>query len=339
MNKTIFVNAIKPNRINYDLDERSWSNTPRLVSLKQIGNKIPVCLYGLQDTELPIELLPSLGRMSDWASLCTSSFKMKDGFYPLLLDGKTLFFTDKEDYSLMDQYWAFDNIYKTQLQDRESPIFTPFISAKLEAEGWQQGIIDAQNIFVGELFGVVSNTIPLIKEFCSSNHLSNVEIIYSDRYVKNELTMIICLQLIKDLVAALQPLNYHVKMISSTFNDPNANDNFHRRLADSFISDTNRDETGRTLINDSNYDFISLPKEELPHYRELSVNIIKEGKKHVLHIMPDAGLGHWGLDIQKCKNLRQYFGINNGVNPGIPICSSTEQVYYVTQKTTDRLKN
>jgi len=332
MSKTIFVNASDPNRINYDLDEKtSWKNTPRLVSLKKGDTKIQVCMCGLQSDKFPVELLPSLGRMSDWASLYTSSFKMKEGFYPLLLDGQTLFFTDKEEYSMMDQYWALDNIYKIQLKNEEFPQFEVCVPKKPETKGWQQGIIVAQNIFVGDLFGVVSNSLPLITEFCSSNRQSNVEITYSDRYVKTELALIISLQFIKDLVAALQPSNCKVKIIGSSFYEMNANDDVHRRLADSFISDTNRDETGRILINDNNYEFVSRPKEDIPHYRELLVKASKGGITHTLRIMPDAGLAHWGLDIQKCKAIRRYFSTNNGVDSEIPICSSTEQVYYVTQ--------
>lgn len=330
MSKRLFVNASDPNRINYDLDEKtSWKNTPRLVSLKKDDIKIPVCLYGIQGKEFPVELLPSLGRMSDWASLCTTSFKLKDGFSPLLLDGQTLFFTDKEEYSLMDQYWAFDNVYKIQLKKEELPQFDAYTLEIPDAKGWQQGIIAAQNIRVGDLFSKVTEVLPSITEFCSKHQQANVVITYSDRYIRDELSLIICLQFIKDLISSLKPVNYNVKMIGETFYNVEANNDDRRSLsgkAGLFISDKRRDEVGGVLIQDSCFSFESKEKSDIPHYREL---IVKAGDK-TMRIMPDAGLGHWGLDIQTCKAIRRYFNPNNGVNSEIPVCSATEQVYYVT---------
>ena len=331
MNKVIFVNAINPNCINYDLDDNSsWKHNPQLSNLKhKNGNKVPVCLHGLNTKQLPSELLLSLGHLQDWASLYTTSFQMKEGFYPLFLDGNTLYFTDVEENSFLDQNWALDNVYKTYLKEDDIPLFNLYVPEQPEAKGWQQGIIAAQNIRVGGLFGKVTEVLPSITEFCSKHQQGEVEITYSDRYVKNELSLVICLQFIRDLLAKLQPASYKVKMIGATFYEINANDDSHRRLSDSFISELNCDETGRQLINDSNFEFESRSKEDIPHYRELLVEVNKEGDIHTLRIMPDAGLGHWGLDIQTCKAIRQYFSTNNGVNSEIPICSSTEQVYYV----------
>ena len=50
MSKTIFVNASDPNRINYDLDEKtSWKNTPRLVSLKKGDTKTPTTAEKIEE--------------------------------------------------------------------------------------------------------------------------------------------------------------------------------------------------------------------------------------------------------------------------------------------------
>ena len=330
MSKTLFVNASDPNRINYDLDEKtSWKNTPRLVSLKKDDIKMPVCLYGIQGNEFPVELLPSLERMSDWASLCTSSFKMKDGFFPLLLDGQTLFFTDKENYSLMDQYWAKDNVYKIQLIKEELPQFEAYTLEKTEVKGWQQGIIVAQNIRVGGLFNKVIEVLPSITEFCAKHQRENVEITYSDRYIRDELSLIICMQFIKDLISSLKPVNYNVKMIGETFYNVEANNDDRRSLsgkAGLFISDKRRDEVGGELIQDNCFSFESKEKSDIPHYREL---IVKAGDK-TMRIMPDAGLAYWGLDVQQSKEDRVFYQITNGVNSKIPICSNSEQVYYVS---------
>ena len=332
MNKVIFVNAANPNRINYDLDDNlSWKHNPRLSNLKlKNGSKLPVCLHGLNTTQLPSELLLSFGHLQDWASLYTTCFQMEEGFYPLFLDGNTLYFTDIEEFSFLDQDWAKDNVYKIQLIKEELPQFEAYTLEKPDAKGWQQGIIVAQNIRVGGLFNKVTEVLPSITEFCAKHQQANVEITYSDRYIRDELSLIICLQFIKDLISALNPINYNVKMIGETFDNYEANNDDRRSLsgkAGLFISDKRRDEVGGVLIQDNRFVFESKDKTEIPHYREL---VVKAGNT-VLRIMPDAGLAHWGLDIQECKAIRRYFSTNNGVNSEIPICSTTEQVYYVTQ--------
>lgn len=326
MDKKIFINATNPNHINYDLEEKSWKGTPRLVSLKKDEPKTPVCLCGLPDNKLPMELLPSLGRMSDWADLYTSDFRMKDGFYPLLLDGNTLFFTDKEEYSMLNQDWAFDNIYKIQLKDENLPHFEEF---KPESNVWQQGIIAAQSLRIRDLFNVVNNVFPSLEGFFRDNQDADVEITYSDKHIRTELSMNICLIFIKDVAEALHPSKMSVKFIGLNFHEPNANSEDYRRLTDSYIDDATRDKKGGEMINDNRYEFFSKRKDQIPHYRELLINATKNGVTHTLRIMPDAGLAHWGFDFEQRRLDRTNYKANSGLNPEIPITSSTEQVYYI----------
>lgn len=326
MEKILFFNFSNLNSIIYDADESSWKQTPRLSSIRPNngGEKLNVCLFDLPHT-LPDEHIISLFKMSDWANLFTvnSGFTLENGFYPIMLADNTMYFTDKEEYSLLNGDWALDNVYKVVWNNKPIPAFNRY--APQFPQGWQQGIIEAQNIRVGELFEKVSGKLVDINDFCKNNQNAQVEIIYSDRYVKTELALVICLQFIKDLIAVLHPSSYRVKMIGEFFSEPRANDEGYRRLGDSFISDGKRDEIGNVLINDDKFVFESKEKKEIPHYREL---MVKAGN-NVLRIMPDAGLAHWGLDVQQCQADRQFYGTNNGINSRIPICSSTEQVYYI----------
>lgn len=327
MSKTIFINASNPNCINYDLDEKtSWKNTPRLLSLKKGGRQIPVCLSGLQSDKLPVELLPSLERMSDWASLCTSSFKMREGFYPLLLDGHTLFFTDKEECSMMDQYWALNNIYKIQLEKEEVPQFESFTIEKPEDKGWQRGVIKAQNICVGELFGIVKEACDQIKKFCDDNKGAKLEISYKDKYVKNELSLIICIQFIKDVIDAVDSKDYSISLFGEYFHNNSANDERYRNISNQFISDAKRDEVGYALAKDNRFTFTSQDGKNMPHYRELLIRANKDGRDSTLCVMPDAGLAHWKLDG---KNCRKKYNVGDPIDPQMPIISDAEQVYYV----------
>lgn len=332
MNKMLFVNTSDINRINYDFDKNSWREAPRLSEFG-VKSKINVCLCGSPIIRFPSGLIPSMIRMTDRANLYTTDFRMKDGFYPLLLDGKKLYFTNMESYSLLDKNWASDNIYSTLLSTEKLPEFESYIPKM--PEGWQQGIIKAQNIRVKEFFDIVTTELPQITDFCNANKNANIEVMYSDRYVMDELSLIICLHFIKDLVVNIMPSSFKIKMIGSSFYNVDANDERYRKLsgkAGIFISDRNRDETGKRLINDTNYEFISKPKEEMPHYRELLVKATKSGSTSTMHIMPDAGLAHWGLDGQKCKEDGEFYGTNNGVNSRIPIYSTTEQLFYVKQE-------
>lgn len=332
MRKVLFFNTADIKKIKFDDDDDlSWQKSPRVSSLFSTTQKTEVCLYHFSKNDITVGDIVSLNKLSALANLYTTDYSMKnDGLFPLLLIDNTLYFTDIEEYSFLDRKWASGNVYKTNLRENEIPQFNLYVPEKIEAKGWHQGIIAAQNIRVGGLFGKVTEVLPSITEFCLKQQQGEVEITYSDRYVKNELSLVICLQFIRDLLAKLQPTSYKVKMIGATFYEINANDDSHRRLSDSFISELNRDETGKHLINDSNFEFESKSKEDIPHYRELLVKVNKGGTIHSLRIMPDAGLGHWGLDIQTCKAIRQYFSTNNGVNSEIPICSSTEQVYYIS---------
>ena len=323
---TIFVNVSNLNTLNYDADEESWAKTPRVSGLRHLNDqneKLRVCLYGLPSGTLPEEHIISLFRISDWAELYTVDdvFKMEDGFYPIMLTDNMMYFTDKEEYSLLNGDWALDNVYKVEWHG--APPFNPFIPQI--PQNWEQGIIEAQKMRVGDLFSKVCGSIPAIKDFCQKNQNAQVEITYSDRYVKTELALVICLQFIEDLKSTLNPSIFRVTFIGEKFSDPRANSEEYRRLGDSFISDSKRDEIGKNLIADDNYTFESKDKTEIPHYREL---MVKAGD-NVIRIMPDAGLAHWGLDVQQCQADRQFYGTNNGVNSRIPICSTTEQVYYV----------
>ena len=330
MNKMLFVNACNPNCINYDLSkESSWGSSPRLNSLKKTTDKIPVCLLGLNTAQLPKELSPSLTKMSDWATLYTSNYKMKEGFYPLFLDGQTLFFTDINEYSLMDRNWATDNVYKMQLPDGERPHFEIYEPKSSESEGWQQGIIAAQSLRIKDLFNVVNNVFPSLEGFFRDNQDADVEITYSDKHIRTELSMSICLIFIKDIAEALHPSKMSVKFIGLNFHEPNANSEDYRRLTDSYIDDATRDKKGREMINDNRYEFFSKRKDQIPHYRELLINATKNGVTHTLRIMPDAGLAHWGFDFEQRRLDRTNYKANSGLKPEIPITSSTEQVYYI----------
>lgn len=330
MNKMIFVNASNPNCINYDLSkESSWGSSTRLNALKKTGDKIPVCLLGLNTAELPKELMPSLARMSDWADLYTSDFRMKDGFHPLLLDGKELFFTDVNEYSMMDRNWAIDNVYKMQFPDGEKLVFEKYELKSPESNGWQQGIIAAQSLRIKDLFNVVKKTFPSLDGFFQAHQNADVEITYCDKHVRTEFSMNICLNFIKDIEEALKPSKMKVDFIGLTFQEPNANSEGFRRLTDSYLNDAKRDEKGGEMINDNRYTFVSKRKDQMPHYRELLIKATKDGKTHTLRIMPDAGLAHWGFDIGQQREDRRRYNANSGLNPEIPITSSTEQVYYI----------
>lgn len=329
MEKIIFFNVSNPNSIIYDADESSWGQTPRLSSIRPNNGdeKINVCLWGLNGT-LSNEHIISLIKMTGWADLLTveGGFTMKDGFYPIMLSDNTMYFTDKEEHSLLNGDWALDNVYKVDWRNEPTPSFNNYTPQF--PQGWQQGIIKAQNIRVGELYDKVIGVFPSINAFCRENQNAQVEITYSDRYVKTEIALVISLQFVKDLIAALHPSSYNVKIVGEKFSDPNANGETYRRLGDSFISDVKRDDIGKVLVNDDKFVFESKEKKEIPHYREL---MVKAGN-NVLRIMPDAGLAHWGLDWQKCKEDRKNYNTNNGVNPEIPIFSNTEQVYYVRKE-------
>lgn len=325
----IFVNVSNLNTINYDSDEDSWVNTPRVSGLGHLNDqnkKLKVCLYGLRSVALTEKHVIALLKLSGWADLYTLNdrFSMKEGFFPIMFsDDNTFFFTDKKEYSLLNGDWALDNVYKVDWHDTP-PTFNPYTPQI--PRGWQQEIIEAQKMRAGDLFSKVSNSISTIKDFCQNNQNTQVEITYSDRYVKTELALVICLQFIENLKSVLNPSTYRVTFIGEKFSDPRANSEEYRRLTDSFICDGKRDEIGKQLIADDNYTFESKDKTEIPHYREL---MVKAGN-NVMRIMPDAGLAHWGLDVQRCQADRQFYGTNNGVNSRIPICSSTEQVYYVS---------
>lgn len=325
MTKILFFNSTDIDRMIFEGDEEaSWQKTPRVSSLFTASQKTDVCLYGMPIGGLSGEHTISLIKLTTLANLFTTDFSMNEGFFPLLLNNDCMYFTDKAEYSFLDGNWALNNVYKVHLD--KTPTFTSY--NPVFPQGWQRCIVDSGNIRVGDLFSKVTEKLPMITEFCTKHQQEKVEITYSDRYVRDELSLIICLQFIKDLIYALNPTSYGVKMVGATFNEINANADNQRSLsgkAGLFISDKRRDEVGSELIQDNHYVFESKDKTEIPHYREL---VVKAGN-NVLRIMPDAGLAHWGLDIKQSKEDKQYYGISNGINSQIPVCSSTEQVYYV----------
>ena len=323
MEKIIFVNVSDLDTLNYDSDDLSWKNSPRLSGLNKTNEKLNVCLYGLNGQSLSPEQIIALLKFSDNTDFHTISngLNMETGFYPLVLDQENLYFTDKAEYSLLNGDWAFDCVYKIP-SNINGVTFSKY-SIELP-NGWQQCVVDNHNIRIKDLFGIVKDKLSVIDEFCNNNRNSNVTITYIDKYVKTELAMIICLQFIKDLITSLQPRSYKVCIKGEVFSEYNANNEKYRRIGDCLSNDRIRDEVGETLIDDERYSFVSENKNSLPHYRELKI----EAGNNTLIIMPDAGLAHWGLDVEQCRRDRTYYEPGKGVNKGIPICSSSDQVFY-----------
>lgn len=328
MAKIVFFNVDDMSNLNIDREsDKSWHNSPRVSSLLSSPNT-EVCLYHLDTVKLSQPDIFTLIQLSGISKLCTTDFRMSVGLYPLLLNGNTLFFTDIEEYSYMDCNWALDHVYKTPLDT--APQFQYF-SLQIP-QGWEQVVINENNIRIRELFSIIKKQSTQVNNFCQTNKGmgARLEIIYTDKYVKKELGMIICLQFIKDIINEIGPSDYSVKMVGETFIDSYANLDNRRRLEDNFMNNDIRDEMGKSLVNaNEHYTFESIASKDLPHYRELLVQVTINNQTNRLRIMPDAGLAHWKLDIGQSKADGIFYASNNGMDDRIPLYCPTSQVFYI----------
>lgn len=331
MTKILFFNSANIKKINFDgEDDLSWQKTPRVSSLFNTNEKTDICLYRLSENDVSPGDIITFNKLSALTKLYTTEYTMNDGFYPLFLVNQTLYFTDREDYSFMDGNWASDNVYKIDLEEKDCPVFTRY-TPPAAPEGWEKCVIEQNRIRVKDLFGIVKDQSKTLKNFCCSNRGARLEIFYTDKYVKTELALIICIKFIQDIINEMGPTDYNVKIIGETFNEKYANSEATRRINSNFIREKNRDETGEKLTNDAHehYSFSSEPQGRLPHYRELKIEATLNEETHTLIIMPDAGLAHWDLDIDKCREERRFYKTNQGINIEIPIRSNTSQTYFI----------
>ena len=330
MDKCIFINVSDLESWNFDSNDNSWEKSPRLSRLKSSHNKLKVCLFGLAEKELSVVQIGTLLKFSGWgAELYTLSddFNIEDGFFPLMYlvnDSKaSLYFTDVIDNSYFNSDWAVDNIYKTEIVPYKKDVFIPY--QPVIPAGWNRGVLDANQIEAKDLFDLVYNKFPEIKQFCSENvNANDLEIIYSDRYVRSELSLSICILFMDNLINKINPDEYTVVFKGQTYYEPNFN--VRTRLADNYQNDQDRDKDGKRLTDyDVHFTFTSVDISKIPHFRELT---IKSGDNKLI-IMPDAGIAHWGIDGDKCREKGVFYSVDNIIKPEMPISSNTEQIYYV----------
>ena len=316
----LFINAHNLDNINWDDEKIGWRNSPRL-------NKLPIneiCLYQFDPTHVTNGHALTLLKIQGLAKLFTTDYQMPQGLFPLLLtDDNTFYFTDIEQYSYLDNHWAFNNIYKTKIDNNIS--FAEYKPTVIEQT--KKCTIQPMHIRAGKLFEMADKALDgQILAFCSNNQHALLEVTYSDRYVKKELGLITCILFINNIIELMQPSAYKVNFIGEKFEESDANFEKYRKLDDSFANDEYRDDAGQQLAGE-HYTFISKDKKDIHHYRELEVKVTYEDNRTcTLRLIPDAGLGQWRFDIVQAK--KDYIFYNTGnLNPQIPIFSQEDQIY------------
>ncbi|MCQ2301160.1 MAG: hypothetical protein MJZ94_00865 [Bacteroidales bacterium] len=332
--KTIFVNLSDLNTLNYDGDnDQSWKGERRLSKISvpdTTGNNKRVCLYGLNSNKrLELGQYLMLQKITNWADLYVTDYRMPDGYYPLFLNEDYLYFTNVETYSHFDAKWALDNIYRTRIH--EIPAFISYQPSSPNPHDYMR--LESMSIKVNELYDKVKELFPAIREFCQDNQGRSLEITYRDRYVVTEFSLIICLQFIQDLIRDFSTENYRVKFVGQKFNNSlKAKNERDRLLINEFISDAKRDEVGKSMLGGVEEHYVFVSEEKLPHYRELEVKVGMPDGSETLRILPDGGLALWKLDNVKAREERKYYKAGNGIQGDMPIFSSEEQLYYVCRE-------
>jgi hypothetical protein len=174
-----------------------------------------------------------------------------------------------------------------------------------------------------------------IRQFIGQAQGHQLEFLYMDEHLKNQLGMILAIQFIEAFVnkVGCDITKFKVSFINEQFNDSYGltYGDSYRKLTDSFMSDVDC----KTMIDDLlansqwDYDVDTRPRKSLPHWRSLTIKDLTNNS--VLTIKPHGGIVNgWFIDTVKTRIKRVFFNAaNSNTTSEIPLISdSTNQIQY-----------
>ena len=251
-------------------------------------------------------------------------------YKPLARVGDMLYITNTDDYTMLDEKWASDCVWKCKCDGIDISDWNYHIdTSSMECIEIPLNTSTTTKSFIDKLCGN-----PL-KTFLNSAKGCNLTVEYSDRYLCTQLGMINLHQLVMGIVERMECKEYSITYNICTENiDGKDADDKYRRLTD-YIDGYCLEGYMNNLLNPEGDDSIQINGcryRDLNHDRTLK---IKSDEGHTLIIRPDGGFGRgWTLDTQNTNG--QWYDNNCTIDADIPIISrptDNRYIYYVIYKT------
>lgn len=314
------------NKWNYELSNGSvpsWKDTRSLFKLS--GNKKTKLAFCGDPGIIPVEAIDIIKHSEDWAEFALYD-RSKDVFPIAYLNG-TLYVTDDASTADFNGSWGSGGIYAIK-------------TSKPAVKSHQPSLSGYSEFFISKSTRLISskdllNT--LIKTDITDHHISDfindakghaIEITYMDEHLKNQLGIIISIQLIEAFVNMIGCNYFTVNFVNEKYYDHYGKGigNISRNLTDSFQSSDDSNQMINTLLSTSgwNYKIDTKLERSLPHWRCLTIK--DKDTNSMLTVKPHGGIANgWYIDTATTLSNNIYFNSHNSdISSDIPIISSKE---------------
>ena len=329
---TLFVQP-DINTWNYELDNAavpSWKDTRN--SFKLVGNnKVELAFCG-DPGIIPAGAADIIKHSEDWVTFAKADV-VTNCVYPLAYIDGWLYMTNDADTANYNGLWANGEIFAVQIPKPKVSPYTPTLPGLFEYFINTSTALDSSKGLLDLIISLDNNN--KIRQFIGQAQGHQLEFLYMDEHLKNQLGMILAIQFIEAFVnkVGCDITKFKVSFINEQFNDSYGltYGDSYRKLTDSFMSDVDC----KTMIDDLlansqwDYDVDTRPRKSLPHWRSLTIKDLTNNS--VLTIKPHGGIVNgWFIDTVKTRIKRVFFNAaNSNTTSEIPLISdSTNQIQY-----------
>lgn len=331
----LFFNGDKIEKWNYDSRDASWRMN-RNLNNDQYFQQRKFVSYGLNPTISTHAKEMLACAASEWQDFIRSSWPTE--VYPILLINNTMYFTDDESCTLLDENWASRDIYSVEFTDK---LDLKELTYNIQGDEHIR-IPNDTEIFTDELFELVYNESPRLKQFIANAKGHKLDFFYHEEYMKNHLSMTITMQFIMKLAEMADSEIGLVFCAGEKYDRPNDyNNNYYfgpkelpKQLWTYCLGSEHRDRYFQEVfldkliegnVIDSSSMCISLEEKALPHWRMLEVRDTETNAS--IQILPNGGFENgWRFNRDKATEL--YIPRNCDLDRPIPIVCGNLPILY-----------
>lgn len=334
-NCVLFFNGAKIEKWNYDNRDACWRMN-RNLNNDQYFQQRKFASYGLKPTISTHAKEMLACASSEWQNFICGYWPTE--VYPVLLINNTMYFTNNEDCTLLDENWAARDIYSVEYTDK---VNLKGLTYNIQGDEHIR-IPSGTKIFTDELFELVYNDSPRLRTFIDNAKGHKLDFFYHEEYMRNHLGMTITMQFIMKLAEKAGSEIGLVFYAGEKYNRPDeyrADDYYGpkeipKKLKTYCLGSYHRDKYFQevflnAMIRDgliSNMSFCkSLEEYVLPHWRMLEVRDTENNAS--IQILPNGGFENgWRFNVDDATEV--YVTKTCDYKKPIPVISGSQPILY-----------
>lgn len=249
--------------------------------------------------------------------------------FPIAQVGRTLYFTDKKEYSVLNGIWASGYVYSVDY----NPIDLNNLNVvEIGDDHYTFKEDDRKNRKSDSLFGELYGNSDKLQEFITACNGHKLSFTYHEEYLRTHLGMTITLQFIREFAKKTQSQIKLIKIVGEEYDDSrlynDRNYDAYEQPNKLYINCLNHDKRDdyvigvflELMLNNEEfeeYEVESVQEGRLPHWRALIVKDETTGA--VINILPNGGFANgWEFDNREFKQ-GGWFPSNCNIDTAIPI--------------------